>query len=96
MDASKSDSTIVEKVEQSKLPEAMQKMTPEQRKKHVADVAAKRKKIQDEIKKVAKEREAYIAAELKKKGEKTDTFGDAICAAIDKQMQAQGFGKAKR
>lgn len=96
VDAANSDSSIVEKVEESKLPEKMQKMTPEERKKHVAKIAAERKKIQEQIKKVSKEREAHVATELKKLGEKSDTFGDAICSAIDKQMAEQGFSKSKK
>jgi hypothetical protein len=96
VDAVEADEEAITKVEGKNLPDAMQKMTIDQRKKHVADNAAKRKQIQEEIKKVAAEREAFLVAERKKLGEKKDTFGDAIVQAIDQQMAAQGFGKAKK
>ncbi|QEG23475.1 vWA domain-containing protein [Mariniblastus fucicola] len=96
VDAMKADAKSIEEVEEEKLPDAMQTMSKEERKKFVAEKAAERAKVQAEIKKVAKEREAYLAAERKKLGEKKDTFGDAICLAIDKQLAEKGFGKAKR
>ena len=96
VDAEGAEKGAVEKIEKDKLPEEMQKMSVAERKAHVAKKAKERKQIQEQIKKVAKEREAHLAAERKKQGEAGDTFGDAICAAIDKQLAEQGFSKTKR
>lgn len=96
VDAEKADEGAIEKIEADKLPEEMQKMSVAERKTHVANKAKERKQIQEQIKKVAKEREAHLAAERKKIGKAGDTFGDAICAAIDKQLADQGFSKAKK
>ena len=96
VDAEGAEKGAVEKIEKDKLPEEMQKMSVAERKAHVAKKTKERKQIQEQIKKVAKEREAHLAAERKKQGEAGDTFGDAICAAIDKQLAEQGFSKTKR
>jgi hypothetical protein len=96
VDAAKADSSSVEKLSKEKLPEEMQKMTVAERKKFIADKAKERQQIQEEIKKVAKEREAHIAKELAKNAGGKDTFGDAICSAIDQQLTEKGFGKAKK
>ena len=96
VDAMEADEESVTKLEKEKLPDEMQKMSEEERKKYVAAKAAERKKIQEEIKKVDKERTAFLAAERKKLGESKDTFGDAICSAIDKQLADQGFGKVEK
>ena len=96
VDAMEADEESVEKVETKKLPDAMQKMSKEERKTYIAGMAAERKKIQSEIKKVVKERESYLATARKQLGESKDTFGDAICSAIDKQLADQGFGKAAK
>ena len=94
VDAVQADKDAITKVDAEKLPEEMQKMTAEQRKKHVADKAAARKKIQDEIKKITAERDAFVLAQRKKMGQKKDTFGDAIVDAIDHQLEVQGFQKS--
>jgi len=96
VDAMEADEETVEKVDADKLPEEMQKMSAEERKKFVAGMASERKKIQEEIKKIAKERESFLASEMKKLGEAKDTFGDAICSAIDEQLADQGFTKSKK
>jgi len=86
VDAAKADESSIEKVEKDMLPDEMQKMSAEERKKYVAGMAAERKKIQEEIIKIAKERETYLTAERKKLGKGKDTLGDAICNAIDEQF----------
>ena len=50
-----------------------------------------RQQIQDEIKKVAKERETYLKAELAKRGDAKDTLGDVICESIDVQLTERCF-----
>ena len=86
VDAAEADESSVEKVPADKLPEAMQKMSGPERKKYVAAKAAERKKIQQEIQKISKERQAFLAEKMKKLGESKDTFGDAICTAISEQF----------
>lgn len=96
VDAMDADKESVKKVAKEKLPDEMQKMSEAERKSYVADKAAERKKIQEQIKKVAKERQAFLDSELKKRGEKKDTLGDAICSAIDQQLAEKGFDKTDR
>ena len=86
VDAMEADESSVEGVAKEKLPEKLQKMSVEERKKFIAKKASERKKVREEIKKVTAEREKYLIAERKKLGQKKDTFGDAICDAIDNQL----------
>ncbi len=94
VDAEKADEKALEKLDKELLPDEMQKMSGEQRKEYVEKKAAERKQIQEEIKKVSKERAEYLKAQMAKNGAKKDTFGDAICDAIDQQMADLGFGKS--
>ena len=96
VDAAEADEGSIAKLEKNKLPAEMQKMNLEERKKFIAQKAKERKQIQEEIKKVAKEREAHLSKELAKLGNAKDTFGDAICEAVDVQLAKKGFGKSEK
>lgn len=95
VDAEEADEEALGKLDKELLPDEMQKMTPAERKKYVEKKAAERKRLQEEIKKVSRERDEHLKKELAKSGSKKDTFGDAICNAIDDQMADLGFGKSK-
>jgi len=68
VDASKDQDFDLAKIEQSELPENMQKMTSEEQKTYIAEQSELRKKIQEEIAGLSKERDAFITAEMKKQG----------------------------
>jgi hypothetical protein len=94
VDASKASEDALAKVKDDELPEEMQKMTAEQRKAHVAKMAAERAAIQKEILELSKAREKHIAAKRKELSKvKGGTFGDAIVTAIDSQLESKGFSK---
>lgn len=82
----------LEEVKESDLPEAMRTMTPEARKAHVAERAAARKALQEEIRVIGERRAAFIAAEMAKGGRTDDAaFDRAIRNAIRAQATARGF-----
>ena len=58
----------------------------------VAEMAAKRAKIQQQIKKLNAEREVFLAAERKKQGEDTGgTLGAEVRKAVRQQAASLGY-----
>ncbi len=92
VDTIKEDKTILSKVKVEELPKEMQKMTAEQRQAHVEKLASRRGEIQKKLLKVTAEREKFVASKRKEMAEgEGDTLGDAITAAVTKQLQKSGF-----
>lgn len=88
------DKEILDKVPAAELPEAMQKMEPEERAAHLKKLAARRAELKKKIAGVNAEREAFIAEAQKEKAEEEGgeaTLGDAIAAAVRDQLKASGF-----
>ena len=63
----------------------------EERKAHVQAKAKERTEIQQKIQQLNTQRQAYIAAEMKKLQGKTDTLGSAIIKAVHDQAQKRNF-----
>ena len=97
VDTLKEDDALLGKVKKEELPEELQNMTVANRKKYVKEMSAKRAEVQKELKKISEERAAYVAKERKRlaedKGEAT--LGDAVVAAIQKQLTKAGFESEK-
>jgi hypothetical protein len=82
----------VKTVAVEELSDELKKMTPEQREKHVKELLAKRLALEKEITDLGKQREAYIAQELKKNGDKGErAFDEAVRGAIREQAQKKGI-----
>jgi hypothetical protein len=82
----------IKKVPVDELCDEMKKMTPEERVKHVAEMAAKRDALQKQIAGLAQQREAFIKEELKKNPNAADkAFDDAIRGALREQAGRQGI-----
>ncbi len=80
-------------VDDAELPEEMQNMTLEERKAHVRKQAESRKKIQAQIKEATAARDEFVAAKRKElaAAEGGATLGDAMSAAVERQLEAAGF-----
>lgn len=92
VDAAARGTVKVEEVKAEDLPAEMRAMTPEQRKSHVESKNAERQRIQDQVKKLASERDAFVAAETKKRGEAGGNVLDkAINDSLRKQAEAKSF-----
>jgi len=79
-------------LKQDELPEEMKNIAPEKRREFVEQTAAKRALIQDEIKQLNKEREIYVADELKKLTDGGDkTLDQAMIETTRKQASALGY-----
>lgn len=80
----------LEEVKKEDLPADLAKLSSEELKAHVEKQTAERKNIQEKIQSLNKEREAYVSAELKKKGE-GNGLDVAMVKAIRTQAQKQQF-----
>ena len=81
-------------IEESKLPDALQKMSKEERVAHVKSMAAKRKELQEKIAKLNRERLKFIAQHKKAEAANAPaaaTLGDAVLDAVQTQLEASGF-----
>jgi hypothetical protein len=82
----------VKKVAEAELPEELKKMKPEEREAYVKTKVAEREKLQKDIGELAKLRDDFIKAELKKNpnpGEKL--FDEAVRAMLRDQSQKKGL-----
>ncbi|MEM8946852.1 MAG: vWA domain-containing protein [Planctomycetota bacterium] len=87
------DADILTKVDESDLPEALQKMAADQREAFVKAKLAERTHIQEEIGKLATERDAYLKTERARRAEAAGeaTLGDVVVMAVQKQLVQSGF-----
>lgn len=92
VDAHTNGKLDLESVEEEQLPESMRVMSKEERQHHVEQAAAERKKIQEDIKLLSKQRDAYVTAERRKLSkESVNTVEDALIAAVRKQGESKQY-----
>ena len=92
VDAVKSHDFDLAKVATEDLPDAMRKLTLEERAKYVEEMAKKRAAIQKEIADLANKRAEFIATEMKKSGLAADAgLEGAVRRAVRKQAERKGF-----
>ncbi len=92
VDASKNKDFKLEEVKDEDLPEAMRKMTLDEKKAHIAKMAEAREKLQKEVQAKAVERQKYIDVEMKKQGLNQDkAFDEAVRKMIREQAAKKGF-----
>ena len=93
VDTFEEDDSIVNELDDAELPEDMKKMTVEERKAHVQKQASARNEIQEKIKEATKARDKFIAAKKKDMAETGGeaTLGDAMSAAVVRQLKSAGF-----
>jgi len=93
VDATIADSTTIYRLKDDELPEELKGKTKAEKEKYLQEKTAERKKIQDEIGKLGKEREAYIQAEKSKNStlKKSDDFGTAIAKSLIEKAKIMGY-----
>jgi Mg-chelatase subunit ChlD len=77
----------LEAIDVKELPLEMQKMSPDERKQHLQKQADERDKLTAQVNELAKKRQAYIAEENKKLGDKGDAFDTKVSEMVRTQMQ---------
>lgn len=90
VDAIETKKVKLEELKKEELPAELAKLTPEELKIHVERQCGERRGIQQKIQTLNKDREAYVAAELKKQGE-GQSLDVAMIKAIRSQAQKQQF-----
>jgi hypothetical protein len=92
VDAVRENKVKLAEVKEEELPEAMQKMTPAERRGYVEEQAKERAKLQKQIRELYDKRTEYVKSELKKRGEsKKDTLGEAMRKAVRDQAAKRDF-----
>lgn len=92
VDSMTDDASILDNLDVSLLPEAMQKMTLKERKAHVKKLATMRAEIQKKIVEATKQRGTFIAEKQKAMpAAAADTFGAVVEEAVEEQLDAFGF-----
>lgn len=92
VDAAKEKDFKLEALTDEQLPEAMRKLTPEQRQAYVAQKANEREAIQAKVKDLAAKRDAFVKDESAKKGLTGDkAFDNAVRDSLTRQAETKGY-----
>jgi hypothetical protein len=91
VDALRDSQFDIKDVNTTDLPENMQTMTVEERKAYVETKAKERTEIQQKIQELNDQRKKYVAEEMKKQHNDTDTLGSAIIQAVSEQAERKNF-----
>ena len=93
VDTFEEDQSVVDELDDAELPDNMKQMTVEERKAHVMEQATARKEIQAKIKEATAARAKFIAAKRKEMANASGeaTLGDAMSAAVVRQLKSAGF-----
>jgi Mg-chelatase subunit ChlD len=81
----------LEAVKQEDLPADLQKLAPAERQREIEKRLAERRDIRAQILSLSKQRDEFILAERKKKGEKQNGFDVAVTNALKEQMARKGL-----
>jgi uncharacterized small protein (DUF1192 family) len=93
VDTIKEDRETLKKVKPEELPAPLQGKTLADQETYVKEMSARRASLQQEINRLAAQREAYLAKERARLAEEQggETLGDAVVAAVNRQLAAAGF-----
>lgn len=91
LDAVQEGGAKLESVKDEDLPEPMRKMSLEERKSYLEAKAQERAGIQAKVQALAKERDAFVATEMKKSSANSDTLGEQMKASVKAQAAKIGF-----
>ncbi|MFK7820814.1 MAG: VWA domain-containing protein [Planctomycetaceae bacterium] len=95
VDALKNKKIKLEDIKTEQLPKNMQSMSLEERRDHIATLEKQRSKLQEKVKALGKEREKFVAAEMKKlAAEGKNVLQQAVIEAARLQYQKKGFKRA--
>ncbi len=92
MDACRSGQVKIDEVKTDELPVNMQSMTVAQRTEYVDEMGRRRFEIQERVKHLGAERDAWVAAELKRlAADETKSLDHAIRNAVRDRVRNKGF-----
>jgi hypothetical protein len=82
-------------IDEKMLPARMQGMKPLERKELVSESAREREALQNEIRQLSQERDAYVAEQLAEAGGAEDSLDQKIYEAVKEQAEAVGLAYAE-
>lgn len=91
VDAQAHGTKDVKKMKAEELPEPMRGMNEQQRAAYLQGKAQERAQLQRRIAELAKQRDAYVAAERKKHAAGPKTFDDAVTSSVRTEAESAGF-----
>ena len=91
VDAQKEGAVDLDKIDPKDLPPEMQKMTPAERKAHVAKTEQKRAELKAKIQKLDSERKKYVAEQQKKLPAARSTLDTAVVTAVRDNGTKKGY-----
>lgn len=92
VDKAEKDDSFITNMKPSEIPDEFKGKSKEEIKKAVSIKSAEREKIQKEIEELSKKRQAYIDAEMKKRGsDDSDDLGKAIENSIQELAKKNGY-----
>ena len=84
-------STKLDKVKDEDLPDDLKKLEPAARQKEIEKRLGERKKLREDILKLSKQRDEFIAAARKKQSGKPNSFDSAVAGALREQLGRKGI-----
>jgi Mg-chelatase subunit ChlD len=84
-------SAKLDSVKDEDLPDDLRKLEPAARQKEIEKRLAERKKLRDDILKLSKLRDEFIAAARKKQSGKPNSFDSAVAVALKEQLSRKGI-----
>ncbi len=91
LDAVSGGKVKLDDVKTEDLPENMKKMTSEERKKYLSDVAAKREEVKKKIAELSAKRDAFLKEKMKELSKKGDSFDSVVMQAIYDLAKKKGI-----
>lgn len=96
VDAVQEGKVDLDSMKEEELPEEMRKMSARERREYVEKKGAERARLQEEIRKLAEDRERYVAEERKKMAEGgVKSFDEAVQEMLRVQLERKGFQQAR-
>ncbi len=81
----------IEDLDEEKMPEAIRKLTPEERKAHLTRLVEERKALRAELIELDRKRAEHVKAELAKAGTTGDAFDEQVLQALKEQARKVGL-----
>jgi len=90
IDAIREKRARLEDLKEEQLPEELKKLKPEERKAYLETKGKEREEIRTKIVELSKQRDEFLASELKKRGAK-DSFDSSVLEALSEQAARKGI-----
>jgi hypothetical protein len=95
VDAVREKQVKLEALKDEQLPEAMRKMSQEERAKYVQEMGARRGEVQKKIQTLEAERQKFVAVKMREQSGQDTTLGAALLTSLRAQAEKKGYAFEK-